>query len=428
MLPKNNPLNYSDMGFDSTGPEVHADGEIWNAIQMTVREALIKKYDSKYPYKNRKLQIACAVGRETNGKKGPAWNKCPGNRRYITYQYDAMILQANGSPSMVDMKNAELAAVMMRDKRDYDTVADAFASRGLGKGAESRGSDDTDPTPSFASPAKSHNGTVTFDLRDAHTGKKVKGSVYVGLFTARCTPIATTLGKDEPAPTQPFVKGAYELSVQANGYGIQRFPLTVKGGAQKVVLKLQQNIASTAFGAGVTGNAGKLRLGRVIDDTEATNGAFDGQPVKGRQVIVTFGTGMTTFDRVAVSSLHHPAEEVSEGGTEIEGRLLGIRAFDLQVSTDGGKTWKTFYRSPADFFPAYRPRAVAPDLVLRDIKLAQPVTGNAIRMVIRSNTCTGGKDFNYEQENDVANASDCRSVATNTTQVTVTELEVFRKG
>ena len=428
-LPENNPLNYSDMGFDTTGPEVHADGEIWNAVQMTIRQALVAKYSRAYPYGNRGLQIACAVGRWPSGAKAPAWNKCPGNRRYITYQYDAMILQANGSPSMVDMRNAELAAVLMRDKRDYTTVADAFAARGLGRTAESKGTADTDPTPSFASPVASHNGTVTFQLVDARTGKKIKGSVYVGVYSARCTPIATTLGGDNPTATQPFVKGSYTLTVQAKGYGIQRFPLTVKGGAATVVLRLQQNVASSSSGAGVTGNAGQLRLGRVIDDTEVTNGAFDAQPVKGRQVTVTFGTGMTTFDKIAVSSLHHPAQAVTEGGgMEIEGRLLGIRAFDLQVSKDGGRTFTTFYRSSDDFFPAFRPRAVAPDLLLRTITLPKAVTGNAIRMVIRSNTCTGGRDFNYEQENDLTTASDCRSVATNTTQVTVTELQVFRKS
>ncbi|HUR15001.1 MAG TPA: M36 family metallopeptidase [Mycobacteriales bacterium] len=230
MLPEHNPLNYSDFGFDTTGPEVHADGEIWNAVQMTVRQALVAKYDKAYPSKNRGLQIACAVGRYPSGQKAPAWNKCPGNRRYITYQYDAMILQANGSPSMVDMKNVELAAVLMRDKRDYDTVADAFAARGLGKAAVSRGSDDKHPVPSFASPVASHNGTVSFALRDASTGKPVKGSVYVGMYSARCMPVATTLGGDNPAATAKLVKGRYTLTVQAKGYGIQRFPLTVGGG------------------------------------------------------------------------------------------------------------------------------------------------------------------------------------------------------
>ena len=44
--PKLTPLNYSDFGFDSTGPEVHADGEIWNAVQMDVRQTLITKYNA----------------------------------------------------------------------------------------------------------------------------------------------------------------------------------------------------------------------------------------------------------------------------------------------------------------------------------------------------------------------------------------------
>ncbi|HUR51309.1 MAG TPA: M36 family metallopeptidase [Mycobacteriales bacterium] len=425
-LPQNNPLNYGDMGFDATGPEVHADGEIWNAVQMTVRQALVARWDKKYPSKDRALQIACAVGRYPSGAKAPAWNHCPGNRRYITYQYDAMILQANGAPSMVDMKNVELAAVLMRDRGDYDTVADAFASRGLGKGASSGGSDDTDPTPSFASPVATHNGKVTFALKDARTGKAVHGSVFVGVFTARCTPVATTLGGDEPKATQAMLKGRYTVTVQAKGYGIQRFGLTVRPGAQTAVLKLRQNVASAAFGSGVSGNAGGLRLGRVIDDNEGTNAAFDGQPVKGRSITVAFGPGKVSFDRFAVSSLHHPAQDLPEGGTEIESRLLGIRAFDLQVSRDGGRTFTTVYRSPNDFFPARRPRAVAPDLLLRTVTLPHAVTGNAVRLVIRSNTCTGGSDFNYEQDRDLTSPSDCRSDAVNTTQVTVTELQVFR--
>lgn len=424
--PKNTPLNYSNVGYDATGPQVHADGEIWTATQHTIRQDLIEKYDKRFPSTNRDLQIACAVGRTKTGAKGPAWNKCPGNRRYITYQYDAMALQANGAPSMVDMRNAELAAILMRDKKDYDTVYEAFASRGLGKGAESVGSADTDPTPSFASPVAKNNAKVTFKLVDALTGKPVKGSVFVGEFTARCIPVATTLGDEEPPPTATLLKGQYRLSVQADGYGTQRFTTTVAPGKATRVLELQQNVASARFGSGVKGNAGGVRLGRLVDDTEETNGAFDGQPVKGRTVTVTFGTGMTTFNKVAVSALHHVAKTLPEGGTEIEGRLLGLRAFDLQVSKDGGKTFLTFYRSSDDFFPSDRPRPLAPDLILRTIKLEQAVTGNAIRMVIRSNACTGGDDFNYEQENDLLIPSDCRSTATNNTQVTVSELQVFR--
>ena len=33
------PLNFSDIGFDLTGPEVHADGEIWVASNLRVQWA-----------------------------------------------------------------------------------------------------------------------------------------------------------------------------------------------------------------------------------------------------------------------------------------------------------------------------------------------------------------------------------------------------
>jgi hypothetical protein len=424
--PKNNPLNYSDMGFDSTGPEVHADGEIWNAVQMTVRQALIDKYNSKYPYRNKALQKACAVGRTASGALGPKWDKCPGNRRYITYMFDAMIGQANGAPSMVDMKDVELASVLLRDKGDYDTVAEAFARRGLGADAESLKSGDTDPTPSFAGPKAADNAKVTFKLVDASTGQPVKGSVFVGMYHARCTPIATTLGGDEVGPKAVFTKGTYAFTVQAPGYGIQRFTATYAPGTRTQVFRLAQNLASKKYGPSITGNAGALRLGGVFDDTEETNGAFDGQPVAGRAITVKFLSPDQTFDRIAVSALHHPARNLPEGGTEIEGRFLGLRAFDLQASTDGGHTFKTIYRSPSNFFPSARPRPVAPDLINREVRFAQPVTADAIRLVIRSSACTGNKDFSTEEEADPAQASSCTSVAGYSSQVTVTELEVFK--
>ncbi len=58
----NNPLNYSDVGFDLTGPEVHADGEIRNAVNYDLRQALVKKYDAKFPSSDAALQLRCADG------------------------------------------------------------------------------------------------------------------------------------------------------------------------------------------------------------------------------------------------------------------------------------------------------------------------------------------------------------------------------
>ena len=426
LAPSKNPLNYSDFGFDATGPEVHADGEIWNAAQMTVRQALINRHEAQFHYADRALQVACALGRTATGAVAPEFDKCPGNRRYIQYLYDALVLQANGSPSMVDMKDIELAAVMMRDPADYDTVAEAFALRGLGVASASVKSEDTDPTPSFAAPKAARNGHLTFVLKDALSGARVKGSVFIGDYQARSTAVATTLGGAAHGPEADLLAGSYALTVQAPGYGLQRFTQTVAAGTSPtIVLSLRKNVASKTFGATATGNAGALRLGNVLDDDEATNGAFDGQPVKGRQITVKLA-GRSTFDRFTVSALHHPAAKLADGSTEIEGRFIGIRSFDLQASNDGGKSFTTVYRSSGDFFPSNAPRPVAPDLIARSARLSAPVTADTVRLVIRDNACTGGKDFNHEQENDPTNPSDCRSTATNTTRVTVTELEVFQ--
>ena len=66
----NNPLNYSDVGFDLTGPEVHADGEIWNAVNYDLRQALVKKYDATFPSGDAALQLRCADG--VTGGNAPA--------------------------------------------------------------------------------------------------------------------------------------------------------------------------------------------------------------------------------------------------------------------------------------------------------------------------------------------------------------------
>src|SRR5262245_28575751 len=44
--PDTDPLNYGDYGFDLTGPEVHADGEIWIAVQMDLRDLFLARYPS----------------------------------------------------------------------------------------------------------------------------------------------------------------------------------------------------------------------------------------------------------------------------------------------------------------------------------------------------------------------------------------------
>ena len=171
LRPENNPLTYGQFGFDATGPEVHADGEVWNAIQMRVRQALIAKYDALgVSSTDAALQEACALGRDAAGNEAPSFAGCPGNRRWVTYLFDSMLMQANGSPTMVDMKDLMLAAAGVRGGADVEVMGNAFAERGLGAGANAVDAADTTPNPGYDSPTAADNATVTFAVTDAVTG------------------------------------------------------------------------------------------------------------------------------------------------------------------------------------------------------------------------------------------------------------------
>ena len=94
----NNPLNYSDVGFDTPGVEVHADGEIWNGVNFAVRQALIDKWNATFPVNDTTWQKACAAGKYDA-------DACAGNRRWAQLMYDGWLLDQS-SVTMVDARNS----------------------------------------------------------------------------------------------------------------------------------------------------------------------------------------------------------------------------------------------------------------------------------------------------------------------------------
>ena len=145
-----NPLNYSDYGFDSTGPEVHSDGEIWNGTQWSVREALVKKWNKKFPYANKSLQQECSRP-PPRALPGPA-SQCPGNRRWIQLIFDSFLLQ-QGATSMLDARDAMLAADKMRfGGKDLKVMWGPSRAAAWARARRSR--TPTTPTPSRASPRR----------------------------------------------------------------------------------------------------------------------------------------------------------------------------------------------------------------------------------------------------------------------------------
>ena len=265
-----NPLNYSDLGSDTPGPEEHADGEIWNGTNYTVRQALVDKYNASYPYGDLALQKSCADGNTSPGA-------CPGNRRWIQIMYDAWLLQP-ATVSMLGARDTYLAADVMRFGGANQTeLWRGFAQRGMGTGAVTNANGDHQATPSFESPAEP-NATVTFNAVAAEQGNaSVPAKVYVGRYEARAMPIADTDSGTPLANTAKFVPGTYEFIVQAPGYGLSRFTQTFTATATTVTFKLQTNWASSTKGASITGDGTAAELGKLIDDTENTNWTATGR-------------------------------------------------------------------------------------------------------------------------------------------------------
>jgi extracellular elastinolytic metalloproteinase len=406
-----NPLNYSDIGFDLTGPEVHADGEIWNGVNYDLRQALVKKYDAKFPSGDAALQLRCADGvTGTNAPQAPLpAEQCPGNRRWIQIMFDAFLLQ-QGDTSMLTARDAYLAADRMRfGGANQAELWAAFAKRGMGASAATDTTEDNQPTPGFDSPLAS-NATVTL------ASNAPNATFYIGHYEARATPVATT---------SRFVPGTYDVLVRAPGYGLQRFKLTVAAGQTVTrTFTLKQNVASKAAGASAAG-AG-TNLDDLIDDTESTTWDFSGTAVNATKPAVTISfAGAKPVKTIAVSALLDPDDPDGD-----EGRFTALRSF--KVETCDGRTancslptsWKALYTSPADAFPSIVPRPLAPDLTLRTFDVPD-TTATQIRFTALDNQCTGAPGYQGELDNDPLNATDCDTASDQGTFLHAAEFEVF---
>ncbi len=423
-----NPLNYSDYGFDSPGVEVHSDGEIWNGTQWSVRQALVNKWNARYPYTNKRLQLKCSQAGPNRSPLPPA--QCPGNTRWIQLVFDAFLLQ-QGATSMLDARDAMLAADRMRfGGRDLKVMWAAFAKRGMGKGASTPNADSGQPKPSFASP-KARNATVKF--RTAGAGK-----IYVGRFEARVTPVADTLASTKRDNVAQFAPGTYQMLYASANRGFRRFTLHVQPGQHKVVrVAGPVNLAAARSGAKVIkASAGSLNTQFLIDGTEDTAwGGVSSSNVDRTHPFVTVNLagGVHRIHRVQVSAMLNPAPP---GPTDVPlaadpdsgSRFTALRRFALEACVrhcaSSKAKWVRFYTSRANAFPALRPRPVAPDLILRSFRV--PTTrAAAIRFVALENQCTGYSGYAGEQDNDPTNDTDCKSASDRGSIVHAAELQVY---
>jgi extracellular elastinolytic metalloproteinase len=419
-----NPLNYSDLGFDLTGPEVHADGEIWNAVNYDIRQAFVRRYGAG----STALDRSCAEGRT------PV-TRCPGDRRWIQLVYDAWLLMANGTVSMLDARDAMLAADQMRfGGANQELLWNAFAGRGMGSGAVTNTNADSDATPSFASP-HARNASVRFRAVDDAFGQVPNTRFFVGDYQGRAVPVADSDAATALPDTATMVPGTYRMVAQAPGHGMTRFTAYVPGGSHRTVtVRLPRNVASAANGATATGDG--VDLGALIDDDEATTWAYLGAPatpVAGRQVTVRLaGQTPQQVRRVQVSALLRPANPQDPGGdTGSQNRFTALRSFKVSackatgtVDCSQAKDYRTVYVSARDAFPADIPRPVAPNLIMRSFTIPT-TTATHLRFEVAASQCTGNPAYAGQQTNDPNVPTDCTTGSAISGQVRAADFSAF---
>ncbi|HEV8555132.1 MAG TPA: M36 family metallopeptidase [Actinophytocola sp.] len=392
------PLNYSNFAFDLTGPEVHADGEIWNAIGMDLRQAMVDKYGEGTPAQLR----ACADG-------AVPVERCPGGRRWVQLMFDALLLNASGAVSFVDMRDSILAADQIRfGGADLEPLWLAFARRGVGRDAASNGTADVDPTPSFASPM-ARNATLRLLPAGQAAGAAVR--LYVGDYEARSVPVADTDPATPLPDTVELAPGSYHFLVAGAGFGSTRLERRVFAGERGVLPAiLFRNVASAASGATATGDG--VNLDKLIDDTEATDWASVGSPVAGKSVTVALPGRVQVVTRVQFSALLRPAI-AGDADPGAQSRFTALRQFEvLSCNAVFGQdcanpaSFRHVYTSPADAFPAGVPRPVAPDLIARSFRIP-PTIATHLMVRVLTNQCTGTPAYAGQQHNDPRSISDC---------------------
>ncbi|REF97420.1 fungalysin metallopeptidase (M36) [Asanoa ferruginea] len=415
------PLNYSSVDYDFVGLQVHASGEVWTATNFDIRAAMMKRYGSG----NAKIQKACA-----NGER--AVTDCPGNRRWMQLVFDSYLLMAVSGVSMVDSRDALLAADQIRfGGANQDLLWNAFAKRGLGEGATSAGPADVNPVPSFASPLATEARVLFKPIAlGGGTGALANAKLYVGRYQARAMPVADTDAATPLGSEVALVPGTYEFVAQAPGRGLQRVgPITVKAG-QTVPLPviMLQNLASGSAGATATGDG--VNQAMLIDDDETTNWASLGSPIAGKQVTVDLAGGAQLVSRVQVSAmLRTPLAGDADTGTQ--NRFSALRQFKVSACTARGTVtctnpadFRAVYTSPKDAFPSVAPRPRAPELIARDFRI--PLTlATHLRFEVVSNQCTGAPDYAGEQDQDPQFTTDCAAGSIQDDNVRAAEFQAF---
>lgn len=366
-----------------------------------------------------------------------------GARTWTRLLADSLALQQSHT-SMPDARDALLAADRLRFGGTHARrIWLVFAQRGLGGRYQDAGPVDmsgprrTGTSPSFATP-HGPNGTLRLTAVDAETGLPVAATLRVGRYSAGTTPVADTDPLTALPPKLRMAPGDYTFTWSARGYGLGRTTKTISGDQDHPLrLTLRRNLVSSASGAAasdaildttadtieaVDGPAARPEgSGALIDDDEAT--VWTSDESGGAATVDLAGAKPRTVRSVRLSALTGSAD-----------RFSALRQFAIEVCTaeaGGGRDcspgqesgWQRIYTSPADAFPAGRPRPVPADLTFRDFDVPD-TQATAVRLVPLTSQCTGTQAYHGKQSADPLSTSDCRSTSA-AQRTSVAELMVY---
>ena len=341
-----NPTNYGDYGYDTGGPEVHADGETWTATLWQLRTALLGALHG---------------------------NQVEASNTVEHLVIDAMPL-APPTPTMLDMRDAIVKSAHLRYGGRYNRLVwSVFGSRGMGKSASADSEIDFDPNPGFDSAIAADNGRFKLHLVNASTGGPVaKARVLVGEFEARATPFITT--NAEGFGSARMVGGHYQLTIQAAGFGIQRFGIDVPARRTTLhTISLRPNLLSLASGAtlvrSTSENPTSLADG-IMDDSESTSWL-----TKTGDEAYNQGPKATTTIKLPKQAR---IESISVSVLKPVGvpRFTAARKVKVETSLDG-RHWK---QAQIATFGFKGPRPAVSDLNLQGYDLRRPVTARFVRV------------------------------------------------
>ena len=231
--------------------------------------------------------------------------------------------------------------------------------------------------------------------------------------------------------TFEIVPGTYDFIARADGYGAKRFTATFRPGqVRDLPVNLARNVASLHNGATATGDG--VNLDKLIDDTEATNWASREGAVQGKQVTVELDPSKSSHQvrRVQVSAMLRPAI-TGDPDPGTKNRYSALRQFEIftcletaAVDCTEDADFEVVLTSADDAFPSVAPRPRAPELILREFEVERS-RATHVRLVVLHNQCTGGPDYQGDQDDDDRHNTDCDEGSTQGTFVRAAELQVF---